>query len=58
MVWGGREAVTLKWSIAGRVDGLPGKAEASPGRTLFIPRFRNNRELFYTGGLFFSSQKR
>lgn len=50
------EAVTVKWFVAGGIDQLPGKAEANPGRTLFI----TNRELFYTRStfFFFSSQKR
>lgn len=48
------KAVTVKWLIASVVNQLPGKAEANPGRTLFIPKLRNNRELFFTlGALFF-----
>lgn len=54
------EAVTVKWFVAGGIDQLPGKAEANPGRTLFITKLRNNGEFFYTGStfFFFFSQKR
>lgn len=47
------EAVTVKWFVAGGIDQLPGKAEANPGRTLFITKLRNNGEFFYTGSTFF-----
>lgn len=52
------KAVTVKWLRAGGVGQLPGKAEANPGRTLYISKFRSNRELFYTGSTFVFSQKR
>lgn len=52
------KAVTVKWLIASVVNQLPGKAEANPGRTLFIPKLRNNRELFLHWEHFFFFKKR
>lgn len=51
------KAVTVKWLIASVVNQLPGKAEANPGRTLFIPKLRNNRELFLHWEHFFFLRK-